>query len=67
MVLASITFWLSATVIRLERYHYASVTGMCPLRDNTMVSRWEQDECLRHTETQTSPLWHLYYGMKDGI
>jgi len=55
---------LSAAVVRLENYHYASQVGMCsefPASDP--LGNVGRHECLHQRETRTSALWHLFYGV----
>jgi hypothetical protein len=53
--------WFGSAVIRLERYHYASMLGMCgPLDPLTLAKR---DVCLTKAETRTSSVYHLLYGL----
>ena len=66
VVLAVIVVWLSLQVIRLESYHYASFLGMCAEQDpKDPVAFAKRHQCLSETETRTSRVWHLWYGLFD--
>lgn len=55
---------LSAAVMRLENYHYASLVGMCSeFQWADPFSNGKRHECLHRQETRTSALWHLFYGL----
>ncbi len=54
--------WLSANVVRLEKYHYANQVGMCE-RYKFPEESIDREKCLDHTETRTSFVWHLLYGL----
>ena len=63
-VLAVCTLWLSATVVRLENYHYASFVGMCgQYNPGNPLDTVKRHQCLHETSTRTSPLWHLFYAL----
>ena len=55
--------WFGSAVIRLERYHYASMLGSCGAPN--ALDLVKRDMCLHRKETRTSPLWHLVYGLRD--
>lgn len=63
--LAALVVLLTARVVSLENYHYASFVGMCsqynPADPMQTVKR---HTCLHETETRTSWLWHLLYAIK---
>ncbi|MGG7581728.1 hypothetical protein [Rhizobium sp. Nf11,1] len=61
--------WLGVTVVRLERFHYASLLGYCEQYgvENTPVVRLQKEKCLDETETRVSPWWHIYYALTDTI
>ncbi len=62
ILLVALVAWLSFTVIRLEKYHYASVVGMCSeLSKNEIEQEIKQHSCLHSKETRTNPIWHLVY------
>lgn len=55
---------LSAVVIRLENFHYASFIGMCAeFKPEDPLQTMKRHECLHKTETRTNPMWHLFYGL----
>jgi hypothetical protein len=59
--LAAMLVWFGTAVVRLEKYHYASMLGMCgPVETLTLV---ERELCLQKAETRTSPFYHLAYGL----
>ena len=53
--------WFGSAIVRLERYHYASTLGMCGQVDPAGLG--SREECLSETETRTSPIYHLLYGL----
>lgn len=58
---------LSAAVVRLESYHYASQVGMCSeFQPGNPLENGKRHECLHRQQTRTSPLWHLFYGLGGG-
>lgn len=62
MLLAGTLVWFGSAIVRLERYHYASMLGMCgPVEPLTLG---ERELCLQKAETRTSPFYHLLYGLK---
>ncbi len=66
IVLILLLIWFATAIIRLENYHYAVQVGMC---ENTteiepFKQRMELEDCLNHTQTRTSPIWHLFYGLR---
>jgi hypothetical protein len=67
VVLSVMLLWFGSAIIRLERYHYASMLGIC---ERTAKPGWleqqrlEQQRCLNSIETRTGPLWHLAYGLR---
>ena len=61
--------WMGYALIRLERFHYASLLGFCEQYgvENTPTLRIEKEKCLNDKETRVSPLWHLYYALADTL
>ncbi len=59
LTLSLLLVWFGATIVRLENYHYAVQTGFC-----IDASIEQRDSCLNKTETRTSSLWHLLYGLQ---
>ena len=56
--------WLSATVVWLENFHYASFVGMCAeFKADNPLQTPQRHQCLHAKETRTSPLWHLFYAL----
>jgi hypothetical protein len=68
IVIAVLFIWvvvLSATVVRLENFHYASIVGMCPeSKADNQLQTMQRHKCLHSTETRTNPLWHLLYAVR---
>lgn len=57
---------LSAVVVRLENYHYASLLGMCSqFQPGYPLENGKRHECLHRQKTRTSPLWDLFYGLTE--
>lgn len=52
--------WLGKAVVRLEKYHYASMLGSC---GEFSLGSIQREQCLAEAETRTSWAWHLYYGL----
>ncbi len=61
-VLLAMVVWFGLAIIRLERYHYASMLGICERK--AKPGQLEQQRCLNTIETRTNPLWHLAYGLR---
>ncbi len=61
-ILLALLVWFGAAIIRLENYHYAVQVGFCQEYNN--LDGIKIDECLSKTETRTSWIWHLIYGLK---
>jgi hypothetical protein len=63
VMMFGLLLWFSSTIIRLEKYHYASQLGYCAEYQgpSNLVAR---DRCLNGKETRTHPLWHLLYGLR---
>ena len=56
---------LSAAVVRLENFHYASFVGMCSeFKAEDPLQTVKRHECLHKTETRTNPMWHLFYALR---
>jgi len=63
-VLLALIFVLSAAVIRLENFYYASFVGMCSeFKIDDPMQTVKRHNCLHAKETRTSPLWHLWYAV----
>ena len=61
-LLGAALIWFGTAIVRLERYHYASMLDMCgPIEPLTLAKR---EGCLQKAETRTSPLYHLLYGLE---
>ena len=57
---------LASNVIRLEKYHYASIVGMCSeYKAAEPLQSIQRQKCLSNVETRTNPLWHLFYALFD--
>ena len=61
-VLLALLIWFGSAIIRLERYHYASMLGLCDQHSGELL-RAKRQECLKHTETRTNDAWNLLYGL----
>ncbi len=61
IALLAMLLWFGSAIIRLERYHYASMLGICERK--ARPGQLEQQRCLNSIETRTGPLWHLAYGL----
>ncbi len=58
-------FALGSAVARLENYRYANFLGSCSEYAITdPVQRIKRESCLENTQTRTSWLWHILYGLK---
>jgi len=58
---------LSATVVRLENFRYATFVGYCMEPMETLpapAGLIERYECLKYKETRTNFLWHLFYALQ---
>lgn len=67
VVLLLLVVWLSATVVRLENFRYATSIGYCMEPMETLpapAGLIERYECLKNKETRTNFLWHLFYALK---
>ncbi|ODP36192.1 hypothetical protein [Sphingomonas turrisvirgatae] len=62
-ILLALLLWFGSAIIRLERYRYAAMLGMCD-RHSGELRRAKREQCLENTETRTNPLWHLAYGLR---
>jgi hypothetical protein len=62
--LLGIVIWFGVTIVRLEKYHYASQLGMCSEYGSDPQGLVTRDKCLDEAETRTSWAWHLYYAMR---
>lgn len=63
-VLLLLVVWLSATVVRLENFRYATAVGFCSEPKVSVVERYE---CLKSKETRTNDFWHLFYALTGGF
>ena len=61
--LFALLLWFGSAIIRLERYHSASMLKLCE-RYGGELERAQREQCLEHTETRTGALWHLVYGLR---
>jgi hypothetical protein len=58
LVMVAILIWCGSAIVRLEGYRYAESLGMCHQHHPDLV---RLDDCMRHAETRTHPLWHLLH------
>ena len=66
LALVVLVVWLSATVVRLENYRYASIVGICEEIDGeVMKPRSAHHECLNNISTRTHFIWHIFYALED--
>lgn len=63
---------LCGVISYIENERYALLIGACPslaaefdVRSRLNTPQTDQGGCLRSTQTRTSPLWHIYYAIKD--
>ena len=64
VVLLILVVWLSATVVRLENFRYATMVGLCSACSEEGAFRvLERYECLKRQQTRTSAIWHLWYAL----
>jgi len=63
IALLAMLLWFGSAIIRLERYHYASMLGMCDQHAG-LAALVKRDRCIERTETRTSPVYHLIYGLR---
>lgn len=65
VVLLLLVVWLSATVVRLENFRYATFIGFCSEPTETVPAvALKRYECLKSKETRTNVFWHLFYALK---
>lgn len=62
IVMAALLVWFASAIIRLERYHYAAMLGICD-RHAGELARADKEQCLQRTETRTNAFAHLAYGL----
>lgn len=63
VVMAALLVWFATAIVQLERYHYAAMLGVCD-RYAGELQRARREQRLATTETRTSPLYHLAYGLR---
>ena len=61
--LLGLCIWFGHRIVVLENYHYASQLNMCSEYANP-VDLVRREKCFNDTETRTSWLWHLAYGLE---
>lgn len=63
VLLTAIIIWMGSAVIRLERFHYATMLEVCPpMRTELDRARWLT--CLESKkDLRTSPLYDLAHGL----
>ncbi len=68
VILLILLIWFGVSIARLENFHYAVQVGFCdnPIENQKDAFRktMAKEKCLNETQTRTSPLWHLLYGLK---
>jgi hypothetical protein len=64
-VLVIAVIWSASAVVRLENYRYANFLGSCSqFNIADPMQRVKREICLEQSETRTSWVWHLLYGLK---
>ena len=62
--------WFSFVVIRLEKFHYSTMVGLCSeqkIVQDTVIRQYDEFkmyQCLVNSEPRTSGWWNLIYGLK---
>jgi hypothetical protein len=66
-----VNLWFATQIIRLERFHYSTMTGSCSeqviTKEGKLVRVYDESEmykCLSTKQPRTSDLWNLFYGLK---
>jgi hypothetical protein len=59
-LLAGCLIWFGFHIVRLERYHYANMVGMCREKPDLV----QRDICLSRAESRTHWMYHLAYGLR---
>lgn len=62
-VLVVLLIWCCFAIVRLENYHHANQVGLCSEFKLPEESA-ERDACLNDSETRTSSLYSLLYGLQ---
>jgi hypothetical protein len=62
VVLAAMLVWFGSAIIRLERYHYASMLNVCGNWDPLTAAK--REACLEQAQGRTSLVYDLLYGLK---
>jgi hypothetical protein len=66
LLLSLTVIWLSAIVVRLENFRYASLVGMCSeFKADDPLQNTKRHTCLHDTKTRTSFVWHLFYALRS--
>ena len=60
-LLLAVTLWFGAAIVRLENARYAASLGMCDRYSG--LSLPERAKCMDNTNTRTSWVYNLLYGL----
>jgi hypothetical protein len=74
LTLLAVTVFLCVVIVKIENERYALLVGLCPnthslAESPTSIGDRKKDPfaCLQHVQTRTSPLWHLFYAVRDTV
>ena len=65
-----INLWFATSIIRLEKFHYSTMVGMCSemkIEGKKIIRTYDDLEmynCLSKTQPRTSDWWNLAHGLK---
>lgn len=65
-----INLWFTTSIIRLEKFHYSTMIGMCSetrIEGNKLLREYDDLQmynCLSKNQPRTSDLWNLAYGLR---
>ncbi len=65
-----VNIWFSFTIIRLEKFHYSTIVGLCgemKIESNKILKEYdglEMYNCLSKIQPRTSDWWNLAHGLK---
>jgi hypothetical protein len=65
-----VNIWFSFTIIRLEKFHYSTMVGMCSqikIDDKKIIREYDDlnmYNCLSKSQPRTSDWWNLAHGLK---
>lgn len=74
LLLFAFVLVLCAVIVKIENERYALLVGLCPnihslAESPTSIGDPKKDPvaCLQDVQTRTSPLWHLFYAVRDTV